>query len=179
MDDTVNHSPDLGSVGQRKGFMESFESKAPKGLSLIASSPDLTPNPFDGYRFLHIGSPLVLRRRFTSLINNLLSSLQLIDTLEGGFDEIVRVIRPERFCQNVLDPCRLSNGPDGRTGDHPRSFGSWFEQDPCCPKFSQHLVGDRFIDDGNFDQVPFGVFNPLSNGLRDFIGLPQPTSHVP
>src|SRR5512139_541019 len=111
MGDPVNHSPNLGSIGQRQGLMESFESKAPKGLPLIAGSPDLTSNPFDSYRFLHIGSPSVLRCRFTPLIHHFLSSLQLINSLEGGFDEIIRVVRSERFCQNVLDPCRLSNSP--------------------------------------------------------------------
>jgi len=75
MGDAIDHSPNLGSVGQRQGLMESFESKATKGLPLIAGSPDLTPNPFDGYRFLHIDSPLVLRRRFTPLINHFLRSL--------------------------------------------------------------------------------------------------------
>src|SRR4030043_2229885 len=104
MGDTVDHPPTLGSIGQRRGLMESFESKAPKGLPLIAGSPDLTPNPFDGYCFLHIGSLLVLRRRFTPLIHHFLSSLQLINPLEGGFDGIIRVVRSERFCQNVLDP---------------------------------------------------------------------------
>jgi hypothetical protein len=78
--------------------MKSFESETPKGLPLIAGSPDLTPNPFDGYRFLHVGSPSVLRRRFAPLINHFLRSFQLIDSLEGGFDEIIRVIRSERFC---------------------------------------------------------------------------------
>ena len=92
MDDTVNHSPNLGPVRQGKGLMESFESKAPKGLSLIVGSSDHTPDPFDGNRFLHIGPLLAFRRRFTPLINNLFRSLQLIDALEGGFDEIVRVV---------------------------------------------------------------------------------------
>jgi hypothetical protein len=58
MNDTVNHPPDLGSVWQRQGLMESFESKAPEGLSLIAGSPDRTPNPIGGYRFLHVWLPL-------------------------------------------------------------------------------------------------------------------------
>ena len=57
MDDTVNHSPNLGSVRQGKDLVESFESKAPEGLSLIVGSSDRTPDPFDGNCFLHIGPP--------------------------------------------------------------------------------------------------------------------------
>ena len=56
MNDAMNHSPDLGSVWQSKGLMEPFESKPPNGLSLIAGSSDRTPDPFDGNRFLHVGS---------------------------------------------------------------------------------------------------------------------------
>jgi hypothetical protein len=56
MDDMVNHSPNLGSVRQSEGLMESFESKAPKGLPLILGSSDRTPDPFDGNCFLHISS---------------------------------------------------------------------------------------------------------------------------
>ncbi len=56
MNDAMNHPPDLGSVRERKGLMESFESKPPNGLSLIAGSSDRTPDPFDGNRFLHVGS---------------------------------------------------------------------------------------------------------------------------
>ena len=55
MNDAVNHSPNLGSVGQGEGLMEPLESETPNGLLLIAGSPDHTPNPFDGNRFLHIG----------------------------------------------------------------------------------------------------------------------------
>ena len=57
MDNTVNHSPNLRSVRQGKDLVESFESKAPEGLSLIVGSSDRTPDPFDGNCFLHIGPP--------------------------------------------------------------------------------------------------------------------------
>lgn len=56
MNDATNHSPDLGSVRKGKGLMESFESKPPNGLSLIAGSSERTPDPFDGNRFLRLGS---------------------------------------------------------------------------------------------------------------------------
>jgi hypothetical protein len=56
MKDAINHSPDLGAVWQGKGLMESPKPKTPNGLLLVVRSPDPTPDPFDGNRFLHIGS---------------------------------------------------------------------------------------------------------------------------
>jgi hypothetical protein len=56
MNDAMNHPPDLGSIRQGKGLIESLESEPPYGLSLIAGSSDPTPDPFDGNRFLHVGS---------------------------------------------------------------------------------------------------------------------------
>ncbi len=71
--------------------MESFEPKAPNGFLLDVDSSDHTFDPFDSNRFLHI-DPLVFRCRFTSFINYLFGSLQLVDGLEGRLDEIVRIV---------------------------------------------------------------------------------------
>jgi hypothetical protein len=54
MNDAINHSPDLGSIRQRKGLMESSKPKALDGLFLVVGLPDHTPDPFDGKRFIHI-----------------------------------------------------------------------------------------------------------------------------
>ena len=56
MKDAINHSPDLGPVRQGKGLMESFKPKAPNGLLLVLGASDRTPDPFDGNRFVHVGS---------------------------------------------------------------------------------------------------------------------------
>ena len=63
MMDAINHSPDLGSIRQRKGLVESFKPKATDGLLLVVDSSDRAPDPFDGNRFIHVGplrSPLLL-----------------------------------------------------------------------------------------------------------------------
>ena len=54
MVDTIDHSPNLRSVGQREGLMESFEPKAPYGLLLVVGASDCTPDPFDSNRFVHV-----------------------------------------------------------------------------------------------------------------------------
>jgi hypothetical protein len=55
MNDTIDHSPDLRPVRQRKGLMESFKTKTPNGLLLVADSADRTPHPFDGNHFTCFG----------------------------------------------------------------------------------------------------------------------------
>ena len=63
-------------------------------------------------------------------------------------------------------------------GNDPCSFRGGFEHHPGGPKPPHHLIGNRFIDDGNLDQVPLGVFNPLSDGLRDLVGFTQSPPHM-
>jgi len=43
---------------------------------------------------------------------------------------------------------------------------------------SPRFIGYRFIEDGNLDQVPFRMLDPLSNGLRTSLALPNPASHM-
>jgi len=120
----MNHPPNLGSIRQSKDLIESFESKTLNGLLLVVRSSYDTPSPFDLDRLLHM-EPLNLRCFLTPFFRDLLRTFLLVDALQGGFDEVVRIVRSQRFCQDVLDPCRLSNGPDGSTGNDACSLGSW------------------------------------------------------
>ena len=93
MNDPLNHSPNLGSVWQSKRLLESLESKGPDGLLLVSNSSDCTLNPFDSDCLLHTEFfNSLLYYCFTPLVDDLFGSLQLIDGLEGGFDQIIRVV---------------------------------------------------------------------------------------
>jgi hypothetical protein len=117
----MNHPSNLGSIRQSKGLIESLESKPLNGLLLVLRSSYDTPSPFDLDRLLHM-EPLSLRCFLTPFFRDLLRTLQVVDGMKGGLDEVVRIVRSQRFCQDVLDPCRLSNGPDGSTGNDACSF---------------------------------------------------------
>jgi hypothetical protein len=68
MDHTMNHSPNLGSIRQDQGLIQSLKSKALDRLSLVFGSPDAAPfpahrnrlpqiNPFSFLWFFHIFYP--------------------------------------------------------------------------------------------------------------------------
>ena len=68
---------------------------------------------------------------------------QLLERLEGGSHEVVRVGRPQRLRQDVGDPGRLGDGADGSAGDDAGTRGGRAEQHPAGPEVADHLVRDR------------------------------------
>ena len=99
----MNHPSNLGSIRQSKDLIEPFKSKASDSLPLVFGSSDHTPDPFDLDRLLHM-EPLSLRCFLQPFSRDLLRTFQLVDGLKGGLDEVVRIVRSQRFCQDVLDP---------------------------------------------------------------------------
>jgi hypothetical protein len=60
MHHTMNHSPNLGSIRQGEGLIESLEPKTLDGLSLILGPSDYTPLPSDRDPFVLI-APFTFR----------------------------------------------------------------------------------------------------------------------
>jgi hypothetical protein len=103
---------------------------------------------------------------------DLTRALQLRQTVHGGADHVVRVLRPGRFCHDVLDAQHLENGAHRTTRDDPGAFRGGAHDDLARTVTPFDIVVKRaaFLQ-RHAKQAALGLLGRLADAFGHFLGL--------
>jgi hypothetical protein len=82
-------------------------------------------------------------------------------------------MRPKTLGQDIFDAGCFEYGSNRSPGNHSGSLRGRFKQNPAGRKMTDHLVGNRGVQDIDFGHIFLRSFDTFSNRLRDLIGLAQ------
>jgi hypothetical protein len=122
--------------------------------------------------------PLKAVHRNAASRRNLIPALKLVKPVQGRFDDIMGVVRPHAFGQNILNADGFEHGAHGTPRDQSRSFRSRFQQHLTGTVATDHLEGNRAFDQGHLHHAFLGFLDPLANGLRYLAGLSQTEADI-
>ena len=101
-----------------------------------------------------------------------LGQVEVPERVERRLHHVVRVRRPERLRQDVLDAHGLQDRADGAAGDDAGAFRGRLEEDPPRSVVPGDGVRDRLALQRDQDHGLLGHLDPLLDGRGDFLRLP-------
>jgi hypothetical protein len=170
----MNHPANGRGVFQLNRFIDFGQPHAPQHFAMFLWPADHAFDQGDIQFASHLLYPLLyFLNPHATPMGDLFGALQLLQPLNGCFDDIMRIVGPHDFGQDVLNPHGFKDRPNGATGDNAGTFGSRFEQYTPGTELSDDLKGDRALFEGDLDHTLFRFFNALADGLGDFARFAQ------
>jgi hypothetical protein len=101
-----------------------------------------------------------------------LTSAQLFQGVEGGFNDSNLVVRPVRFGKDILDSGNLTNRADGSASDDPRPRTRWHQEYLGRATPTPDGMWNRVFHQRDLDLLPGSLLGSLLDARRDFIRFP-------
>src|SRR5438128_4006466 len=108
----------------------------------------------------------------------ILESLELAKRVDGGLEDVVRIVRPQRLRQDVLDADGFQHGPYRAAGNDAGARHRRLQEHAAGAEVSRDLARNRRLLERHEDQVLLGVLDRLPDGLGDFMSLAEPDADV-
>src|SRR3989454_6217530 len=121
--------------------------------------------------------PVALTRLAPRVVRPL-QPLEAAERVDGGLEDIVGIVGPERLGQDVLDPGRFEHGAHGPTRNDARALRGGAKEDTRRAEVARDLTRDRCVLEGHEDQILLGMLDRLPDSLGHLAGLAQPHPHV-
>src|SRR5215469_512625 len=102
---------------------------------------------------------------------------KLCESVEGGLDNVVRILGTNGLGQHVLNAGRGHHRTHRSSSDHSGTLRSRLEHHLSRAVVSQHLVRNRGLRQVDLHEVLLRGFDSLANGLRNLLGLTRPVAH--
>src|SRR6185503_12488378 len=100
------------------------------------------------------------------------------ERVDGRLEHVVRVVRPQRLGEHVLDARRLQHRPDRAARDDPGALRGRLHEDARGPELPGHLARDGGVLEGHEDQILLGVLHRLPDRFRNLARLAEPHAHM-
>ena len=97
----------------------------------------------------------------------------LVESLERGLHQVVRVARSLGLTNNIGNADRLEDGTHSTTGLDTGTGASGLHDDAAAAELGDYLVGDGTLVNGDLDQVLLSHLGTLGDCGGDLIGLTQ------
>src|SRR6266508_911452 len=116
-----------------------------------------------------------LRGRDVAVARPLARSVHVLEVLDpperidGGLQDVVRVVRAERLGEDVLHAGRFQHGPDGAAGDDPGARYRRLEEYTTRAEVAGDLDRNRGVPQRDEDEVLLRVLDGLADGFRHLV----------
>src|SRR6266508_2059248 len=90
-----------------------------------------------------------------------LQPLEAAERVDGGLEDVVRIIGAQRLGQDVLNPGRFEHGAHGPARDDARALRGGATEDARRAEVARDLAGDRRVLERHEDQILLGVLDRL------------------
>ena len=94
-----------------------------------------------------------------------------MQTVHGGLNQIMGVMRADTLGQYVMHSGRFQHGANSTTGNDPGTLNGGFQHYIPCAEFPVNLMRNAQIGYGNTLHILTRLLNPFPDRLRHLIGF--------